>query len=99
MLERNKNLVRRLFEELFNGEDLAICDELIAEDFVEHAAAPFAPSAPGRVHGPQAMRGVAERLLAQFPDLQMTIEAIVAEGTPWRCACARKGRTSGRSTA
>jgi len=26
------------------------------------------------------MRGVVEWLLAQFPDLQMTIEAIVADG-------------------
>jgi predicted ester cyclase len=34
----------------------------------------------GRVHGPAAMRQTAEWLLAQFPDLHMTIEAIVAEG-------------------
>ena len=80
MSEANKELVRRHFEEIFNHKNLAVCDELMAEDFVEHAAAPFAPSAPGRVNGPQAMRGSAQWLLAQFPDLHMTIEAIVAEG-------------------
>ena len=52
----------------------------MAEDFVEHAVAPFAQTAPGRVNGPQAMRGTAEWLLAQFPDLHMTIEATIAEG-------------------
>jgi predicted ester cyclase len=80
MSEANKELVRRHFEEIFNRKNLAVCDEIMAEDFVEHAAAPFAPSAPGRVNGPQAMRATAEWLLAQFPDLHMTIEAIVAEG-------------------
>ncbi len=80
MSERNKELVRRHFEELFNRKNFAVCDEIVARDFVEHAAAPFAPSAPGRVNGPHAMRGAAEWLLAQFPDMRMTIEAIIAEG-------------------
>lgn len=80
MSEANKELVRRHFEEIFNRNNLAICDEIMAEDFVEHAAAPFAQTAPGRVNGPQAMRAAAEWLLAQFPDLHMTIEAMIAEG-------------------
>ena len=80
MSETHKELVRRHFEEIFNRKNLAACDEIMAEDFVEHAAAPFAQSAPGRVHGPQAMRESAGWLIAQFPDLHMTIEAMVAEG-------------------
>jgi predicted ester cyclase len=78
--EANKELVRRHFEEIFNRKNLEVCDEMMAEDYVEHAAAPFSESAPGRVNGPQAMRQTAEWLLAQFPDLHMTIEAILAEG-------------------
>jgi len=39
--EANKELVRRHFEEIFNRKNLAVCDEIMAEDFVEHAAAPF----------------------------------------------------------
>ena len=76
----SKELVRRHFEEIFNRKNLAVCDEIMAEDFVEHAVAPFAQSAPGRVNGPRAMRATAEWLLAQVPDLHMTVEAIVAEG-------------------
>ena len=49
------------------------------EHIVEHAAAPFAESAPGRVRGPEAMRASAEWLLAQFPDMHMTIEAVIAD--------------------
>ena len=80
MSEASKELVRRHFEEIFNRKNLEVCDEIMAEDFVEHATAPFAQSAPGWVNGPQAMRATAEWLLAQFPDLHMTIEAIIAEG-------------------
>lgn len=80
MSEANKELVRRHFEEIFNRGDLAAADELMSEDYVEHAVAPFAQAAPGRVNGPAAMRETAEWLLAQFPDLHMTIEAIIADG-------------------
>jgi predicted ester cyclase len=80
MSESNKELVRRHFEELFNHQNLAACDELMAQEFLEHGVAPFARSQPGKVNGPQAMRGTAEWLLRQFPDLTFTIEAIVAEG-------------------
>jgi predicted ester cyclase len=52
----------------------------MAEDYVENAVAPFGRSAPGKVNGPQAMRETVEWLLAQFPDMRMTIEAIVSEG-------------------
>ncbi len=76
----NKELVRRHFEDIFNRQNLAACDELMAEEYVEHGVAPFGQSEPGKVNGPQAMRGTAEWLLGQFPDLQFAIEAIVAEG-------------------
>jgi hypothetical protein len=45
----------------------------MAEEFVEHGVAPYAQSAPGRVNGPQAMRGTAAAWLrGQFPDLHFT---------------------------
>lgn len=80
MSEANKRLVEKHFDEIFNRKNLDVCDEIMAEDFVENGIAPFAQSAPGKVNGPRAMRGTAEWLLAQFPDLHMTIEAIVSEG-------------------
>jgi hypothetical protein len=52
MSEANKELVRRHFEELFNRRNLAAADELMAEDYLEHALAPFGQAEPGRVDGP-----------------------------------------------
>ena len=80
VLEEAKELARRHFEEIWNQRNLEACDEIMAEEYFEHAAAPFSQSTPGRVNGPQAMRRTVEWLLAQFPDLQMTIEEILAEG-------------------
>ena len=79
MSEANKELVRRHFEDIWDGRDLAIADQLMAQDYLEHAVAPFGQAEPGRVNGPAALRQTAQWLLAQFPDLQMTIEAMVAE--------------------
>ena len=80
MSEATKELVRRHFEEIWNHKDLAAADELMAQDYREHAIAPFGQVEPGSDNGPAAMRETAQWLLAQFPDLQMTIEAMVAEG-------------------
>jgi len=76
----NKDLARRLFEAVFNGKDFDVCDEIVAVDYVEHAIAPFGQDAPGAVNGPEHMRSVVQWLVAQFPDVSMTIESIVAEG-------------------
>ncbi len=95
MTEANKELVRRSFEEVFNRKNLDACDELAAEDFVEHGVAPFASAPPGRVNGPAAGRATAEWLLAQFPDMHMTIEAIVAEGDLVACRVLAEGTNLG----
>lgn len=94
--ERNKDLVRRHFEQIWNQRDLGACEELMAKDFVEHAAAPFADTAPGEVDGPQAMRGTVEWLVSQFPDLHMTIEALVADGDVVVARIASEGTNTGK---
>lgn len=73
-------LVERLFDEAFNRRELSALDEIVADDFVEHAVAPFGTEEPGRVTGPAHMRGVVEWLAAQFPDVTMTVQTIVTEG-------------------
>lgn len=80
MSEQTLELVRRQFEEVFNAQDMAACDEIFAEDYVEHARAPFQSTEPGRVNGPDHMRGVVGWLRSQFSDMKMTVEAIVADG-------------------
>jgi predicted ester cyclase len=80
MSEANKELVRRHFEEIWNRRDPDAADELMAADYLEHAVAPFGQTEPGKVNGPAGTRQTVKWLLDQFPDLHMTIEAILAEG-------------------
>lgn len=80
MSSTGRELIRLHFEELFNARNLGVSDEIHAEDYVEHAIAPFGREEPGLVKGPAHMRGVVEWLTAQFPDLHMTVEAVVEEG-------------------
>lgn len=94
--EDNKELVRRHFEEIWNRRNLAACEELMAASFIEHAAAPFAQSAPGQVDGPQAMRGTVEWLLTQFPDIHMTIEQLVAEDDIVAARITAEGSNTGK---
>jgi predicted ester cyclase len=93
--EANKELVRRHLEEIFNTKNLDACDEVMAAEYVENAVAPFGTSAPGAVNGPQAMRATAEWLIAQFPDIHMTIEAIIAEGDLVACLVQSEGTNLG----
>jgi predicted ester cyclase len=78
--EASKDLVRRLFEDVFNEQRLDLTGEIMAEEYAEHAVEPFGRQEPGQVHGPSHQRGVVEWLRAQFPDLRMTIQSIIAEG-------------------
>jgi predicted SnoaL-like aldol condensation-catalyzing enzyme len=80
MSEANKELVRRHFQEIWNQRQLDVCDEIMADSYVEHARAPFGTTEPGAVVGPQAMRETVQWLLAQFTDITMTIEAMAADG-------------------
>lgn len=68
--EENKDIVRRLFEEVLNEGNLAAIDELLATDYLSHAGAPRR----------EDFKHVVIRLRAGFPDVQYTIEDLIAEG-------------------
>lgn len=65
---------------MFNSADLSAGEAIAADGYVEHAVAPFGTSEPGQVNGPEHLRSAASWLLAQFPDLHMTVEALVEDG-------------------
>ena len=73
-VETNNAAFRRTYERVLNQGDLAIVEELIAPDFMNHEAP------PGRDRGPESIRQLATMLRTAFPDLRFTIEDIVAEG-------------------
>lgn len=73
-LEENKALVRRLYTELEAGNFDAL-DEIMAEDYVDHAPPPFPGLGPGR----QGVKDAARVFLEATPGVH-EIEDMVAEG-------------------
>jgi predicted ester cyclase len=72
--ETNKAIQRRIVEEVINGKDLALADELFAD---EHR---LSPEGAGVGLGPGGMAEAFASLHAEFPDVRAEIESIVAEG-------------------
>ncbi|HEX2111581.1 MAG TPA: ester cyclase [Gaiellaceae bacterium] len=72
--ERNKAVVRRFIEEVQNKKNMDLFDELNAPDFVNLSAPPGMPS--DREGGRMFLGG----FLSAFPDSQVTIDDMIAEG-------------------
>jgi len=69
-LEENKAIVRKVVETL-NKRDLALLDEFVAPDFVDHAH---------RTRGLEEYKQYVTMVRKGFPDYNETIEDIIAEG-------------------
>jgi steroid delta-isomerase-like uncharacterized protein len=74
-LEANKALARRIWDEVFNDRNLALADELISPDGVNHEVGPGMPA-----RGPDSLKAAVTWLTAAFPDLHMAIDEVLAEG-------------------
>jgi steroid delta-isomerase-like uncharacterized protein len=74
-----KSLIRRLYDEVGAG-NLAVIDELVADDFVEHEAF------PGLEPTKEGVKRFFAMLRSAFPDLRMDVREILADGD---LVCAR----------
>jgi steroid delta-isomerase-like uncharacterized protein len=72
--EKNKALVRRVFEEVWVKRNLAAVDEFMAADYVEH------PIPSGLSPGTESLKQAMTMYRTAFPDLKATIDDIFAEG-------------------
>ncbi len=74
LIENNKEIVRRLVEEVWNTGNLTVADLLTAPNYVDHTAPAGWPV------GPAGLRQAVAHNRLTFPDLHYTIEELVAEG-------------------
>jgi predicted ester cyclase len=73
--QQYKAIVRRVNEEAFSADgDLAVIDEFVAADLVDHTAPPHLQ------HGNQSLKQLAQLWRTAFPDLKVTVHDILAEG-------------------
>lgn len=71
MLEQNKALVRRFYDEVVNRRKDELIDEMIAEDFDDYAA---------RDKGREHFKTLYHVMIRIFPDIQVVLQDLIAEG-------------------
>jgi predicted ester cyclase len=74
MLEENKAVMRRFYEEFVNAGNLAVAEEIIAPECPLYFGSMFMGT------GPEAFKQTRVMMYAGFPDLRWTIEEMIAEG-------------------
>ncbi len=72
--EQNKASFRRFIEEVWNKGNLAVAEEIVSPDLVMHI---FPPGTPP---GVQSLTRFVAQVHTAFPDVQFSIEDMVAEG-------------------
>jgi steroid delta-isomerase-like uncharacterized protein len=71
--ETNKTLARRVFEEVLNGKNLDLLDEVAAPDYIEHSPL------PGQGTGIDGIRDRYTMLFNAF-DFRFSVDDVIAEG-------------------
>ena len=93
--ETNKTVSRRLFEEVWNKGNLAVLNELIANDHVNSGPGTL----PGLPTGPEGAKQFVMMYRNAFPDTHFTIDEQIAEGdkvvTRWTAHGTHKGELLG----
>jgi predicted ester cyclase len=87
-IEENKAIVRRFLEEAYSKGNLAVGDESLTDNVVLHT-----PDAD--IMGIEGWKKFATMFLTAFPDLQLTIDEMIAEGdkvvASWTCRGTHNG--------
>jgi predicted ester cyclase len=77
--EANKTIIRRYIEQLNRRND-AIIEELVAEDVTVSTLHAISGDASGPSVGRDVVRQEYRRNTTAFPDYQVTVEQLIAEG-------------------
>ena len=72
MSAENKAIIRRLFDEVVNGGDLATIDELFAPTYFRQD-----PDSPGLPPGPEVFKQLITTYRTAFPDLHVTVDDLI----------------------
>ncbi len=76
MLEKNKDLVRKYFEGMFNRHDLEVANEVFSSNYINHQECDMNRENVDR--GREGFKEMARMFYTGFPDLKSTIEDIIA---------------------
>jgi steroid delta-isomerase-like uncharacterized protein len=70
----NKELIRRFWEQVFNGRRLELIDSMFTDDYVYHGAA------GQEVVGREGLKQFLNMFFNAFPDMRVVVEDVFGEG-------------------
>lgn len=71
--QKNKQLVERYFNEVWNKGHVEVLDELLSQDYINHT-----PSVPNPPKGPGGLKPIVNAIRKAFPDLHYTLKDVIA---------------------
>ncbi|HKV34771.1 MAG TPA: ester cyclase [Pyrinomonadaceae bacterium] len=92
MSEKNKALIRRWFEEVWNQGRSDVIDELLAEDAVIHG---LVDGAGNPVNGLDGFHDFHTQFRGAFPDLIVSVDDTIGEGDMVVARCSVRGKHTG----
>ena len=93
MSDETKAIVKRIVQEIWNGGNLDLANELIASDYVDNV------SGTGSAVGPNGFKEAVSGVRDAFPDFAITINDMISEGDKvvlaWTLIGTHKGELMG----
>jgi steroid delta-isomerase-like uncharacterized protein len=75
MSERNREMIKRAVEEVWNRGRFDVVENYVSNDFVIHGS-----RTTGEIHGPPGVKAYFGMLRSAFPDLHFSVVDQIAEG-------------------
>jgi len=92
MSEENKALVRRWFEEVWNKGRSEAIEEMFAADGIAHG---LSDDSEKLMQGPADFKPFHAAFRGAFPDVDIIVEDLIAEGDKVAARCSVRGKHSG----
>jgi len=92
MSQENKALLRRWFEEVWNKGRAEAIDEMFAADGIAHG---LSDDAENPLKGPAGFKPFHEIFRGAFPDIEVVVEDMLAEGDLVAARCSVRGKHTG----
>ena len=91
-LENNKALLRRWFDEVWNQGRAEAIDELFAADGIAHG---LSDDEASPLKGPAGFKPFHQVFRGAFPDIEVVVEDMIAEGDKVVARCTVRGKHAG----
>jgi len=91
-LEENKAILRRWFDEVWNQGRAEAIDELFASDGIAHG---LSGDEENPMAGPEGFKPFHQAFRGAFPDIEVVVEDMIAEGDKVVARCSVRGKHAG----